>query len=94
MSRNDRQCKKLLIVKQILLAITVGNMKITVWRIWILMFRCNRSTRIRSWWGGGGERGGVAFASSLPPMCNPLASPHVKDVPPVLDQNFLVGCWS
>ena len=33
-------------------------------------------------WGGGGERGGVAFASSLPPMCNPLASPHVKDVPP------------
>ena len=44
--------------------------------------------------GGGGERGGVAFASSLPPMCNPLASPHVKDVPPVLDQNFLVGCWS
>ena len=30
---------------------------------------------------GGGEEEG-AFASSLPPMCNPLASPHVKDVPP------------
>ena len=61
------------------------------------MFRCNRSTRIRSGWGRGGRGGGEeegAFASSLPPMCNPLASPHVKDVPPVLDQNFLVGCWS
>ena len=49
------------------------------------MFRCNRSTRIRSGWGRGGRGGGEeegAFASSLPPMCNPLASPHVKDVPP------------
>ena len=50
------------------------------------MFRCNRSTRIRSGWGGvgwgGGGREEGAFASSLPPMCNPLAAPHVKDVPP------------
>ena len=72
--------------KTILLATTVGNVKSTVWRISILMFRCNRSTRIRSGWGGGGgwgvgrEEG--AFASSLPPMCNPLAAPHIKDVPP------------
>ena len=34
---NDHQLKKLLIVKQILLVSTLGNVKITVWRINILI---------------------------------------------------------
>ena len=34
---NDRQLKRLLIVKQILLVSTLGNVKRTVWRIYTLM---------------------------------------------------------
>ena len=37
---NDPQFKKLLIVKQILLVRTIGNVKRTMWRMWILMIGC------------------------------------------------------
>ena len=36
---NDHQLKKLSIVKQILLVSTLGNVKLTVWRIKILVLR-------------------------------------------------------
>ena len=41
---NDRQLKRLLIVKQILLVSTLGNVKRTVWRIYTLMLGCKGLT--------------------------------------------------
>ena len=43
---NDYQLKKLLIVKQILLVITLGNVKRTVWRICILKLGCREFTHL------------------------------------------------
>ena len=37
---NDHQFKRLLIVKQILLVVTTGNLKRTVWMILIRMLGC------------------------------------------------------
>ena len=42
--RNDHQLKKLLIVVQILLVSTIGNVWRTVWRICIMMLGCKRLT--------------------------------------------------
>ena len=39
--RNDRQLKKLFIVEQILLFSAIGNEGKTVWRICILIIKCN-----------------------------------------------------
>ena len=41
---NDHQLKRLLIVKQILLVSTLGNVKRTVWRIYALMLGCKGLT--------------------------------------------------
>ena len=41
---NDHQLKRLLIVKQILLVSTLGNVKRTVWRIYTLMLGCKGLT--------------------------------------------------
>ena len=41
---NDHQLKRLLIVKQILLVSTLGNVQRAVWRIYALMLGCKGLT--------------------------------------------------
>ena len=41
---NDHQLKRLLIVKQILLVSTLGNLQRAVWRIYALMLGCKGLT--------------------------------------------------
>ena len=47
---NDHQFKKLLILKQILPVDTIGNVKRTVRRIWILMLGCRELSIVSTIW--------------------------------------------
>ena len=58
-NENESRFKKLLIVKQILLVITTGNVERSVWRIWMLLLGCKGLSWENIFPGGGGEEGGT-----------------------------------
>ena len=80
--RNNHQLKKLLTVKQILPVSTSGNVKRTVWRIYILMLGCTRKGQLNLqyyWeWFQGTLKEAVPMSASLRVLHRSL-SPFLRE---------------